>query len=310
MGRIAIFMGMISSYIQLSPSEIHDLFLWLSSPPKAFWVCGNNELLQKKNIFGIVWPRKISRYQLDSIQWFEKYLPRYDCSIISWWAEWTDMIAHTIALETATPTIVVLWCWINKGFLWRKRNFLQRVVNAWWAVCSEFDPDQWWAHWTYPRRNRIITYLSNVLFIPWVKVWWWTAYSYKYACDQKKVIYVLPWHAWEEWFTLSNRWIAEWKCILFYWYEVCLQLFKKKEVLISTQKNTEFTFTKKQNIVLQCLKNKKTGIKFDEMLYTLNISAHELLVVLSELNLNWIISEIAPWVYKHRSLSWVNGLLW
>lgn len=140
--------------------------------PKISWLYywWNIHILSSK-ILWIVWPRKPSIYGQKVMQHLFSMLPRYDVVTLSGWALWIDALVHDYSLAIGMPTIVVLWWWIDYYQQSWKYHFLQKVVDRGGLVLSEYTWDMSPKKYTFPQRNRLIAWLSDVLFVPEASMW-------------------------------------------------------------------------------------------------------------------------------------------
>ncbi len=153
----------------------------LSAEPKSQWyhskiasirpkvsylyIQWNRELLHKP-IIAIVWPRRMSDYAKRILDKLFLTLAKYDIVTISWGADGVDTIVHTLSMKYNIPTIMVLW-----GGLWyyhtsTKWNLLENIVTAWWLVISEYKLFASPMPYMFPHRNRLVAWLSNIVFLP------------------------------------------------------------------------------------------------------------------------------------------------
>ena len=163
----------ISKYISDNNIQIlcqdekyHDKFLWIPSKPYILYAIGNLELLNTK-IIGIVWPRKPSEYWIKLVsQTISLLSNKKNISTISGLAEWIDELVHNESINNNIPTIAVLGWWINYFLTWTKKNLIQKIINNWWLIISEFKLKQKPTPRTFPQRNRIVAWLSDIIFLP------------------------------------------------------------------------------------------------------------------------------------------------
>ena len=179
----------------------------------------------------IVWPRKPSRYA-DQVMWdFFDDVSKYDLCTISGWAPWIDMLAHKHSIWSNLPTIVVLWWGLLHYMQWHKRWFLDRVVEKWWLILSEFKLLQEPTPWSFPQRNRIIAGLCDMLFLPAAGKKSGSLITVDFARWIGKPVYAVPWSVYDRTSAGSNAYIQEWKVKPITTYSSVLDVyFQKKDV--------------------------------------------------------------------------------
>ncbi len=255
----------------------------------------NTELLNKK-ILWVVWPRDPSQYVYSIAADFMKECKSYDIVTVSWWAQWIDMLCHTTSVSNNIPTIVVLGSWIYNAFQSRKRSFLERVIDAWGLIVSQFPLEQWSARWTFPQRNKLIVALSEALFIPWWNQWSWTALTTNYAFKKWKKVYTVPWWFNDPWSELTNMWIVKNTMIPIASYSAVFKEFwKKKETY--KQHSLMHRLTKDEKIVLHYC---NTLIDFEGLFEKINWPIELLISTLWILEWYWLIYQPTPWEYVKK----------
>lgn len=144
-------------------------------PDREDWelfVIWDKKCLEKVTI-GVVGPRDPLLYTQQVVTVAMKTMKLYECTTVSWWARWVDMLTHMLSLEYDLPTVLVLGWWIRRALSSTKKWLINRIVDRWWVVISQFSLDQKPARWTFPQRNKLIAHLSDVVFCPaaWKKSW-------------------------------------------------------------------------------------------------------------------------------------------
>ncbi len=170
----------------------HNSFYALKPKPRELYALGNLQVLDKK-ILWVVGPRKMSVYADQVMRDFFVSVAQYDLVTISWGANGVDTMCHELSLQYGLPTIVVLWAWFPYYFASRRsRSLLARVVEAGGLILSQFDRSQWGAVRTYPARNKVIAWLSRVLFVPAAGEKSWSLLTVDNALDFGKPVYSVP----------------------------------------------------------------------------------------------------------------------
>ena len=187
-------------------------FKCMKIPSKPYIVYTRWDIwLLNKSIIWIVWPRKPSPYASRIMETVFEEIVWYDLVTISWWANGIDYLAHSYSIQKNIPTIIVLWWWILHYLQWNKSSFLQRVVDAWWLVLSEFKLRQDPTPRTFPQRNRIIAWLCDVLFLPAAWERSWSLITVDFALKIRTPVYTVPWSIYEVTNAWSNAYLVKWK---------------------------------------------------------------------------------------------------
>jgi len=145
--------------------DFHYKFLLIKSKPYIIYYKWNLEILNKP-ILWIVGPRKMSDYAVQVLRKLFDGASNYDMVTISWMADGVDQLCHDLSIENWIRTIAVLGWWLKRQLDTPKRNWIEKIVSAWWLVLSEYKLDMEPTDYSFPQRNRIIAWLCDVLFLP------------------------------------------------------------------------------------------------------------------------------------------------
>jgi len=138
--------------------------------PYLIYYKWNIKLLDKK-IIGIVWPRDCSNYAKSILEKFFEEIKWYSDQIvtISGMADGIDKLCHTLSIKYNIPTIAILWWWLWHYINSKDRHFIKDIEKNWWLIISEFKIKFKPTNWSFPKRNRIIAWFSDILFVPQAK---------------------------------------------------------------------------------------------------------------------------------------------
>ena len=160
--------------------------------PIKIYALGNLELLNSKKTIGIVGSRNCSKYGIGVTYEFSKELSKNGICIISGMAIGIDEIANTTAIDYEGKTIAVL----GGGFydIYPKENewLFYKILNNGGCIISEYPPEIKTDTKRMPKRNRIISGLSDAVIIVEAKIKSGTGITAKYAKEQEKEVYVIP----------------------------------------------------------------------------------------------------------------------
>lgn len=274
-------------------SDLNYKFSYVKSKPYIIYYKWNIELLNK-NIIWIVGPRKNSPFWTQFLDELFKYLKSYDIATISWMAEWIDEYAHTLSMENNIPTIAVLWWWLWYFLGIYKRSFINKIVDNWWLVISEFKLKMKPTPYSFPQRNRIIAWLSNFVILPeaWEKSG--SLITVDFALSMWKEVYWFPNTIFSETSRGINKYISEnkIKCIydiksLLDWYFTKKTTQKKSSSILELDNN--------EKIIYKLLD--KESLDINVLIERSWIDMSWLVVVLSMLEIKWLIFQKTPWVY-------------
>lgn len=135
----------------------------ISNSPYFLFYKGNIEVINNYSI-GIVGARNCSNYGLSATKVLTKELITNNITLISGGARGIDSIAHKTALENGGINISVLGCGIDKIYPPENRGLFSQIEEK-GVVISEFMLNTPPLRHNFPRRNRIISGLSNGIIV-------------------------------------------------------------------------------------------------------------------------------------------------
>ena len=135
----------------------------LNNPPEKLYCMGDISLLENR-MAAIVGSRKSSTYGKWAAESIAKALSGSGITVISGMAKGIDTAAHLGAIDGRGKTVAVLGCGIDMCYPAENRN-LKRDIAAYGLVISEYPPGTEAKRWTFPKRNRIIAGLSELVVV-------------------------------------------------------------------------------------------------------------------------------------------------
>jgi len=190
--------------------DYHYRFSIIKSPPHIVYYMGDISILSK-DILWMVWPRDMSSYAKEVMEYFFQSIPSYDLVTVSGWADWVDTLLHRMSIQNKIPTIVVLWMGLRRYMNTHRHDFARSVVENGWLILSEFKLDMKATTYTFPQRNRIVAGLSDVMFVPEAGENSWSLISVDFANEMKRPVYWTPNNIFQKQSAGINRYIAQWK---------------------------------------------------------------------------------------------------
>lgn len=172
--------------------DYHSKFLAIPSKPYIIYAIGNLDLLNSKIIW-MVWPRKPSEYATKIISQTISLLScKQNISTISGLAEGIDELVHNESIKNNIPTIAVLGWGLGYFLTWTRRDLIHKIIDNWWLVISEFRLKQKPAPWTFPQRNRIVAWLSDMIFLAEASDNSGSLITVNFALEMKKLVFIVP----------------------------------------------------------------------------------------------------------------------
>lgn len=151
---------------QVSSAEFPGNLAEIYDPPKTIYVRGALPPKDHK-LLCIVGSRALSEYGTRVLTHFFEGLKGYPISIVSGLALGTDGLAHSLALKYGMHTIAVPGSGISDEALYPKthKHLAQAILEHGGALLSEFPPEFRAQTWSFPKRNRIMAGMSNLVFM-------------------------------------------------------------------------------------------------------------------------------------------------
>jgi DNA processing protein len=133
-------------------------------PPEKLRVRGALGAAGERRV-AIVGSRRTDAYGRDLAGEIAGELARAGVCIVSGGAEGIDAAAHEGALEVGGRTIAVLGTGVDVVYPAAHRSLFERIVASGGALVSEYEDGAPGERWTFPRRNRIVSGMSEAVVV-------------------------------------------------------------------------------------------------------------------------------------------------
>lgn len=159
--------------------------------PIVIYAKGNIELLNKKSV-AIVGCRNCSEYGRIIAQKFGYLLARKDICIVSGMAKGIDSYAHKGALVAKGSTIAVLGSGVNYIYPLESKRLYEEILNNNGLIISEYGINTKPIPENFPKRNRIISGLSEKILVVEAMKKSGSIITANIAIEQGKNVYAIP----------------------------------------------------------------------------------------------------------------------
>lgn len=149
--------------IKKEDKEYPGLLKAISDPPKVLYCIGDVKLLSGRAL-GVVGSRKCSEYGRTTAMRIGETAARNDVTVVSGMAKGIDRFAHLGALGAGGKTIAVLGCGVNICYPKENRTLYEQIASE-GLLISELPPDTKPMPYAFPRRNRIISGISEAVAV-------------------------------------------------------------------------------------------------------------------------------------------------
>lgn len=130
-------------------------------PPITLFIKGSFDSINPEKCLAIVGSRKASHYIQQVIKKIVADLKNTDITIISGMATGVDSAAHNSAIDNALPTVAVLASGFDHIYPASNKQLFKKIHETNGAVITEYYPDTSPLPMRFPRRNRIVSGLSQ-----------------------------------------------------------------------------------------------------------------------------------------------------
>ena len=182
-------------YICWHDTRYPRLLLEIHDPPPILFYQGNISILnQPNNFLAVIGSRKNTPYAEKIINSFILDLVKYNFVIISGLAFGIDSLAHQATLTARGTTIAVLGSGLQQKYIYPRKHRLlaKNIINSGGLIISEFVPDCPAQKTNFPRRNRIISGLSQGVLIVEAEIKSGSLITADHALNQNRDILAIP----------------------------------------------------------------------------------------------------------------------
>lgn len=176
--------------------------------PLVLYVRGDVSCLNSKLGIAVIGSRTCSAYGEEVTEKIVEGLSKQKVTIISGGAVGIDSVAHRTAIKNGSKTVLVMGCGHGYGYL-PENSELRKSVATCGALVTEYPPFYPVDHGTFPKRNRIISGMSDGVLVTEAAENSGTFSTVKHAKRQGKTIFALPGDIISKKFDGSNQLIVE-----------------------------------------------------------------------------------------------------
>ncbi len=187
LGEKKMNMITISIEEETYPEKLKKIY----NPPKVLYAMGNINLLSSFSI-AMIGCREYTEYGKSMAMYFSYQLAKRNITIVSGLAKGIDGFSHIGALRAGGNTIAVVGNGLDIIYPKEHKKLEQEIIQKGGVIVSEYPlgtkPDKY----TFPARNRIISALSDGVFVIEAKEKSGTLITVDFALEQGKDIFALP----------------------------------------------------------------------------------------------------------------------
>lgn len=182
--------------------------LTIEDYPLVLYVRGDVTTLNSNLSIAVIGSRTCSAYGEEVTEKIVAGLSEKKVTIISGGALGIDSVAHRTAMENGSKTVLVMGCGHGHGYL-PENSELRKAVSKCGALITEYPPFYPVDHSSFPKRNRIISGMSDGVLVTEAAKNSGTFSTVNHAKRQKRTIFALPGDIISKKFDGSNQLIVE-----------------------------------------------------------------------------------------------------
>ena len=260
----------------------------IDSPPTGLFVAGDITSCNLDKTLAVVGSRRASENAKNSLMKILSGFSNTDITIVSGLAEGIDTIAHRTAVENNVKTIAVLGGGFDKLYPKSNKNLFEKIRNGMGAVITEYWPNVDAISWHFPHRNRIVSGLSKGVLVAEAALKSGAMITAKLALEQGKELMCMPG-------LISNpntegiyKLIKTGAAVITSTQDILEALNWQIEKYQSPQAKTT-RYNEEELIILDHLK--KDMLTIDELIVKTNLNINDLMIILTKLELEGVISQ-------------------
>jgi DNA processing protein len=166
----------------------------LPQPPEELFFRGSLECLKQNKCIVVVGSRKNSQYGKTVCHMLIEGLRGFPVVIVSGLALGIDTIAHETALATGLPTIAFPGSGLDNQVLYPAHNqgLAKRILRSGGALVSEYPPHTRAAQWTFPKRNRLMAGIADLVLVIEAEEKSGTLITARLGTEYNKIVAAVP----------------------------------------------------------------------------------------------------------------------
>ena len=176
---------------KINHQEFPDKLKNINNSPKYLYAIGNKDLLYQE-CFGIVGTRNITQYGIKNCTSFSQEIALRDIPIVSGMAVGCDTIAHKISIENGGKTIAVLGTGFDNIYPKENIKLFKDIIEKDGLILTEQEANIAFNKNNFPKRNRIISALSEGILVIEAAYYSGTSITARYAIEQGKKVFAIP----------------------------------------------------------------------------------------------------------------------
>lgn len=273
--------------------------LQIKDYPKELYVAGNHKLLNQKQVVAIIGSRDCTEYGRKYASYFSEELSKKGICIVSGMAIGIDTSAHIGAVENEGRTIAVLGGGFNNIYPKQNEWLFHKILENSGCIITEYAPNVDIDKKNFPKRNRIVSGLSDALLVVEAEYRSGTSITAGYAKSQGKIVCCIPGNLENRCSLGTNRLIQQGAKLIIKPNEI-IEILENKNLYQTTTLQNQNKETKQIPKECQEIYNiiKLNPLHINDICKTSKKEVKEIAQILTKLELEDLIEQIAGNKYK------------
>lgn len=161
-------------------------------PPPVLYVRGSVAAMDRQRAVALVGTRRPTAVGRGTAARIADAVAGFGATVVSGLALGIDAAAHVTAVDAGRPTVAVIGGGHDRLYPASHRGLVRRIVDTGGAVVSEFAPDTQPTRGTFPRRNRVISGLSDATVVVEAGARSGALTTAAWALEQGRGLFIVP----------------------------------------------------------------------------------------------------------------------
>ena len=262
----------------------------IDNPPTGLFMLGDITSCNLERTLAVVGSRRASENAKKTLKGILEGFSNTDICIVSGMAEGIDTVAHRTALDNNVKTIAVIGGGFDKLYPVSNVGMFNEIINGGGAVLTEYWPDVDAISWHFPVRNRIVSGLAKGVLVAEAAKKSGAMITGKLALEQGRELMCMPG-------LISNpntegvySLLKSGAAMVTSTQDIMDALnWKFIKQNINKKQDENNNLSEDEQIIIDFLK--KDSLTMDELIIKTNLNINDLMVILTKLELNGIISQ-------------------
>ena len=261
----------------------------IDNPPTGLFLLGNIDICNMERTLAVVGSRKASENSKNTLRNILSGFANTDICIVSGLAEGIDTVAHKTAIENNIKTIAVIGGGFDKIYPKSNIELFNKIIDGNGAVITEYWPDTDAISWHFPVRNRIVSGLSKGVLIAEAAIKSGAMITGKLALEQGKELMCIPG-------LISNpntegiySLLKTGATLITNTQDILDALNWEFKTNIQKKEEKTYNFSEEEKLIYDILR--KDSLTMDEIVTKTNLNINDLMVILTKLELDGVISQ-------------------